>query len=71
MAEAYERVCVSCEASEETARLEQCHICHRSFCSDCAFRAGHGRRFCSQACARAYYFTGEVDDDEDPELDDE
>jgi hypothetical protein len=63
-----ERVCVGCEATEETVRLEQCHICNRYFCPDCAHRAGHGRRFCSPECGRAYYFTGEPDDDDDLQL---
>jgi hypothetical protein len=46
-------------------RLEPCGICRRFFCADCAHRAGHGRRFCSPECARAYYFSGDNDDDED------
>ena len=60
-----ERVCVGCQADGEHVRLEMCGICRRNFCPDCAHRAGHGRRFCSPECARAYYFTGEPDDDED------
>lgn len=64
MAEAFERACVGCGASEEAVRLEQCHICNRWFCPDCAHRAGFGRKFCSAECTRAYYFTGEPDDDE-------
>lgn len=60
-----ERACVGCGMTEEHVRLELCSICRRSFCSDCAHRAGHGRRFCSPECGRAYYFTGEPDDDED------
>jgi hypothetical protein len=67
MTESAERVCVGCGDTEEAARLELCSICSRHFCSDCAHRAGHGRRFCSPECARAYYFTGEPDDDEDVE----
>jgi hypothetical protein len=70
MADAYERVCVRCGSTGETVRLEQCNICNRFYCPDCAHRAGFGRRFCSAECARAYYFTGEPDDDEDTELDD-
>ena len=65
-----ERACVGCGEPEEHVRLEMCSICRRSFCPDCAHRAGHGRRFCSPECGRAYYFTGEPDDDEDtPEED--
>jgi hypothetical protein len=69
MAEGQERICVSCGATDETARLESCHICTRYFCPDCAHRAGFGRRFCSSECGRAYYFTGDPDDDEDAESD--
>ena len=71
MADAYERVCVRCGSTGETVRLEQCTICKRFYCPDCAHRAGFGRRFCSPECARAYYFTGEeTDDDQDTEHDD-
>jgi hypothetical protein len=67
MTQAAERVCVGCGSTEEAVRLEQCHICGRFFCSECAHRAGYGRRFCSPDCGRAYYFTGEPDDDDDAE----
>ena len=70
MSEPWERACVSCGDLEEKVRLDQCQICTRWFCSDCAHRAGFGRKFCSAECARAYYFTGEPDDDQDAELDD-
>lgn len=66
-----ERVCVGCGDTEEQARLEPCTICRRFFCSDCAHRAGFGRKFCSPECSRAYYFSGETDDDEDGESDDD
>jgi hypothetical protein len=62
-----ERVCGRCGSSEETGRLETCSICHRLYCADCAHRAGYGRTFCSPQCGRAYYFTGETDDDSDAE----
>lgn len=64
-----EKSCVTCGATEESVRLDACNICRKSYCPDCAHRAGHGRRFCSPECARAYYFAGETDDDEDSELD--
>lgn len=71
MADIQERVCVGCGDTEEQARLENCSICRRPFCADCAHKAAFGRKFCSPECARAYYFTGEPDDDEDAEhLDD-
>jgi hypothetical protein len=70
MSEAVDRTCVTCGTGEDVARLEQCSICRRWYCADCAHRAGHGRRFCSPECARAYYFAGEADDNEDFELDD-
>lgn len=65
-----QRVCVGCGDSEDMARLETCMVCRKAFCADCAHRAAHGRRFCSPECARAYYFSGEIDDDEDTEPDD-
>lgn len=70
MAETHERICVTCGQTEENVRLEQCTICNRFYCPDCAHRAGFGRRFCSPECGRAYYFTGESDDDEELESDD-
>lgn len=66
-----ERVCVGCGDTEDAARLDVCGICRRFFCADCAHRAAFGRRFCSVDCARAYYFAGEPDDDEDLETDDD
>ena len=65
MADFQERTCVGCGDTEALARLEPCSICRRLFCADCAHKAAFGRKFCSIECARAYYFTGEPDDDED------
>ncbi|HEY0142414.1 MAG TPA: hypothetical protein VGF48_16065 [Thermoanaerobaculia bacterium] len=65
-----QRVCVGCGDSEEMSRLETCSICRKAFCPDCAHRGAHGRRFCSSECARNYYFSGEIDDNEDAELHD-
>jgi hypothetical protein len=62
-----ERSCVGCELTGAATHLETCSICGRHYCADCAHKAGFGRRFCSPECARAYYFTGEPDDDEDLE----
>jgi hypothetical protein len=58
------QVCVGCGDTDEQARLENCPICRKPFCGDCAVRAV-GRRFCSNECARNYYFLGDPDDDED------
>lgn len=63
MTESDVRVCVGCGDQEENIRFDECGICRRSVCSDCAERA-FGRRFCSHECARAYAFSGESDDDE-------
>jgi hypothetical protein len=60
-----ERVCIGCGDTDEQAVLEACSICRRFFCSDCAHRAGFGRRFCSPECSRAYYFSGEDSDDDE------
>jgi hypothetical protein len=65
--EPIEPACRGCGKTADEARLETCSIDHKAFCVDCAHRAGFGRRFCSQECAHAYYFTGETDDDEDAE----
>jgi hypothetical protein len=55
-----------CRVCGETERsLEHCAICSRVFCAEHAHRAFGGRRFCSTECAKAYYFHGEPDDDED------
>ena len=70
MTEATEPVCVGCGDSEAKAHLQVCTMCARHFCHDCAYKAGFGRRFCSSECGRAYYFTGESDDDEDVSSDD-
>ena len=69
MTDIHERVCIGCGAEEQAGHLEVCSICQRYFCPDCAHKAGFGRRFCSSDCARAYYFTGELDDDQDPDTD--
>jgi hypothetical protein len=58
-----ERRCVGCGDNEDPARLEICVICQRPFCTDCVHRA-IGRRFCSAACAKEYFY-GDSDDDED------
>jgi hypothetical protein len=63
-----ERVCVGCGDTEEMARLERCQICNRSFCPDCSYRA-LGRRFCSEKCARGFFY-GDEDDDPDSRTDD-
>ena len=65
--EVREQACTGCGKTAEEVRLETCAIDRRPFCTDCAHRAGFGRKFCSPECVRAYYFTGETDDDEDPE----
>lgn len=65
MTEIHDRVCAGCGAGEVAGYLEVCSICRRHFCADCAHKAGFGRKFCSPDCARAYYFSGESDDDED------
>lgn len=66
-----ERVCVGCGDTEEMAHLEMCSVCARYFCPDCAHKAGFGRKFCSPECIRAFYFSGDSDDDEDASLDDD
>ena len=66
MTEIHDRVCKTCGAGAEARILEACAICQHHFCSDCAHK-GYGRKFCSADCARSYYFTGETDDDENPE----
>jgi hypothetical protein len=66
MSEVHDRICVGCGGGEDIGHLEVCSICQRHFCADCAHK-GFGRKFCSHECARAYYFTGETDDDEDPD----
>jgi hypothetical protein len=68
MSDVEARVCVGCGDPEESIRFDNCGICRKSVCSDCAERA-FGRRFCSHDCARSYLFSGESDDDEKSEPD--
>ena len=65
MSEVGERVCKGCGLGEDAVRLEACSMCRSFFCSDCAHRAGFGRRYCSTDCTRAYYFAGQPEDDDD------
>ncbi|HET7712095.1 MAG TPA: hypothetical protein VFL80_09225 [Thermoanaerobaculia bacterium] len=60
-----DRACVGCGDTEEMARLEHCVVCRRYFCPDCAHRAV-GRRFCSAMCAKSYFYSEEIDEDEKP-----
>lgn len=60
-----EKTCVGCAKTEEVVRLERCGVCARYFCPDCAHRAFGGRKFCSPDCARAYFFHGEPEDDDE------
>ena len=69
MAATSERVCVGCGDTEEMSHLEVCALCNRFFCSDCAYRA-LGRRFCSDKCARGFFY-GDADDDSDSGTDDD
>jgi hypothetical protein len=62
-------VCSGCGDTEEVARLERCPICSKYICGDCGMRGGLGRRFCSLECSRAYFFSGDSDDDEDNDID--
>ena len=71
MSEVHERVCRGCGVGDVAVVLENCSMCRGYFCADCAHRAGHGRRFCSPECARAYYFAGEPEDDDDHQHDTE
>jgi hypothetical protein len=71
MSESLERVCKGCGATDEAVRLETCVMCQGFFCSDCAHRAGFGRRYCSSECTRAYYFAGDFEDDDDADHHDE
>jgi len=65
MSEFGEQVCKGCGAAGEKMQLEVCGMCRGWFCPDCAHRAGFGRRYCSAECTRAYYFAGELEDDDD------
>ena len=58
-----EHTCDICGREDVGISFERCSICRKHFCSTCAIRAYGGRRFCSDACGRSYYFHGEDDDD--------
>ena len=61
---AEERQCKGCGDTEEQAHLERCTVCGKWFCPDCSFKQT-GRRFCSSACARDFFWGETGDDDED------
>ncbi len=63
-----DRRCVACGETEEIARLEQCVICRKYFCADCAYRSA-GRRFCGTECAKIYFYSEETDDDDPKQVD--
>lgn len=65
MLEVDERRCVGCGDTQAEAHLERCQVCGKWFCPDCAYKQT-GRRFCSSDCARAFFWEGIDDDDEDP-----
>jgi hypothetical protein len=64
MLETDERRCVGCGDTEAEAHLERCTVCGKHFCPDCTFRQT-GRRFCSGDCARAFFWEGMDDDDDE------
>lgn len=45
-----DRKCVVCHSNPASVR---CIQCHKSVCSECAFKTEHGA-FCSRGCAAAY-----------------
>jgi hypothetical protein len=54
--------CAIClKVDEEVYRLVKCPECYRVVCENCAVRR-YGRYFCSEQCARNYYFYQEEDD---------
>jgi hypothetical protein len=69
MIESHEAVCKGCGVTGDSVRLESCTMCRSFFCSDCAHRAGFGRRYCSSECTRAYYFAGQPEDEDDDDDD--
>jgi hypothetical protein len=56
-----ERTCVRCARTDEKEILEKCVVCASYYCTECAHR-GFGRRFCSESCAKTYFYGDEEDD---------
>jgi hypothetical protein len=63
------RRCIRCGDLEGDVLLERCVGCGKDFCADCAYRAT-GRRFCSDQCARTFFY-GDTDDDESDDIPDD
>jgi hypothetical protein len=53
--------CVVCEKTLDDARLSKCPICFKYVCDEHAYNMS-GREFCSDGCAR-YFFFGDEDED--------
>jgi hypothetical protein len=46
--------CVGCQKNDQEIRLNQCPICFKWVCDNCAVR-GFGRLFCSKKCNDAFF----------------
>ena len=56
--------CVSCSGNEQDVRLHKCQICFKWSCENCG-TARYGRMFCSEKCAKSFFFGDEDDAAED------
>lgn len=54
--------CPLCGLEVPAPELEECFICHASFCQYCAV-LDYGRKFCSNRC-RGFFFWGDGEGDE-------
>ena len=53
--------CAACEKTIDDTQLYKCPICFKYSCDEHVYRTS-GREFCSEGCAR-YFFFGDEDDD--------
>jgi hypothetical protein len=50
--------CGKCNQAPDVMRLHKCIICFKLVCDKCGVRR-YGQMFCSEACARIFFFPDE------------
>ncbi|HJQ27662.1 MAG TPA: hypothetical protein VKA60_27510 [Blastocatellia bacterium] len=52
--------CAKCNQAPDAMRLHKCAICFKLICDRCAVRR-YAQMFCSEACARVFFFPDEME----------